>query len=58
MLSAAEGEPSARGAAANIMALITSKLPAGITPEELEPLQNLDALLAEAKAAVIGRSID
>ena len=54
-LNEIEKEPGARSAAADLVATIAGKLPAGIATDEKALDQDLDALLAAARDTVLGR---
>jgi exonuclease SbcD len=57
MLAGIEHDPTTRTAATNLVAAITGKLPGGVTSDEVTTGGTLDALLAEARAAVLGRTL-
>lgn len=51
-----EHEPAIRSAAADLISTIVGKLPGGITTDETALGQDLDSLLAAARAVVLGRT--
>jgi exonuclease SbcD len=55
MLDGIEHEPAIHNAAAELISSIVGKLPGGITTEETILGEDLDTLLAEARAVVLGR---
>jgi DNA repair exonuclease SbcCD nuclease subunit len=55
MLDGIEHDPAIRTAAADLISTIVGKLPGGITTEETTLGGDLDALLAEAQAVILGR---
>jgi exonuclease SbcD len=57
MLTGIEHDPTTRAAAMNLVTTIAAKLPGGIASDGLITGETLDALLAEARAAVLGRTL-
>jgi DNA repair protein SbcD/Mre11 len=55
MLDGIERDPAVLSAAADLIATVVGKIPGGITTEETTLGGDLDALLAEARAVVLGR---
>jgi DNA repair exonuclease SbcCD nuclease subunit len=55
MLHGIEDDPAVRSAAADLISMVVGKIPGGITTEETTLGGNLDALLAEAQAVILGR---
>lgn len=58
MLDGLESDPTIRSAAKELVSVITGKLPGGVTTNETPISEDLDALLADARAVVLGRAKD
>jgi len=55
-LTALQSDPDLRSSAASLVADITAKLPRGIHTSEAQLTGDLDALLNDARALVLGRA--
>jgi DNA repair protein SbcD/Mre11 len=56
MLHGLECDPTIRSAAKELISTIAGKLPGGVTTDDASMSEDLDALLADARAVVLGRA--